>query len=140
MISTSAKKSLRPFCLCTVSRQVPFNFYILSKVYSSDGKKNCTKVPTSLTFPSNLSRAANLSRVANSRFAPPTRTATSMQLNTVAPRINPRLGVRPYVTAFHIVCRLQDVREAVERICRVDHEKSRISVREIRDFNRNSFP
>lgn len=50
-----------------------------------------------------------------------------MQLKAVAP-CNPRLDGPPYVIAFHIVCRLQDVREAIEQTCR---EKSRISIKEI---------
>lgn len=37
-----------------------------------------------------------------------------MQLIAVAPRADPRSSVSPYVTAFHVVRQLQDVREAVE--------------------------
>jgi len=50
-----------------------------------------------------------------------------MQLKAVAP-CNPRLDGPPYVIVFHIICRLQNVREAVEQIYR---EKSRISIKEI---------
>lgn len=59
-----------------------------------------------------------------------------MQLKAVTPRINPCLGVSPYVTTFYVIHQLQDIREAVERDL-PDHEKSRISyLYEIRDFTK----